>query len=150
VKDKTTGNQQHGLAPFDMSHEIPRRQSWDVEATSKEIAATEMEQIKKLQNTRGKELSGVHILAHFMRIHVQPIQARPGPLWLYSSAGHTARISKDIPVKDLEKLVRCFTSLSKKDEVPASCRVKQFNGAHALLAVSKFYLFFLPNLPFTI
>ena len=153
VKDETTGDQQYGLAPFDMSQEILRRQSWDAEATPEEIATTEhlMEHIKKLQNTRGKELSGVQILAHFLRIRVQPIQARSGPLWLYSGAGDAARISEDLPVKDLEKLVRRFTSLSKKLEVPASCRVKPFSGAHALPAVSsllEILLIFSANLTF--
>ncbi|KAM0886860.1 hypothetical protein ACQ4PT_029430 [Festuca glaucescens] len=36
--------------------------------------------------------------------------------------------------RDLEKLVRRFTFLSKKSEVPASCRVEPFSGAHALPA----------------
>ncbi|KAM0869630.1 hypothetical protein ACQ4PT_040555 [Festuca glaucescens] len=114
VKDKTTGNQQYGLTPFDMSQEILRCQSWDAEATPEEVAATEhlIERIKTLQTTRGKELSGVQIIAHFLRIQVQPIQARSGHLWLYCGAGDIARISEDLPVQDLEKLVRRFTSLS--------------------------------------
>ncbi|KAM0887183.1 hypothetical protein ACQ4PT_029227 [Festuca glaucescens] len=36
--------------------------------------------------------------------------------------------------RDLEKLVRRFTSLSKKSEVPSSCRVEPFSGVHALPA----------------
>jgi hypothetical protein len=78
----------------------------------------------------------VQILTHFLRIRVQPIQARSSHLWLYSGAGDAARISEDLPVDDLEILVCRFTFLSKKDEVPASCRVKPFSGAHALPAVS--------------
>jgi hypothetical protein len=35
-------------------------------------------------------------------------------------------------LKDLEKLVRLFTSLSKRSEVPSSCRVEPFSGVHAL------------------
>jgi hypothetical protein len=83
----------------------------------------------------------VQILTHFLRIRVQPIQARSSHLWLYSGAGDAARISEDLPVKDLEKLVRRFTSLSKKVEVPASCRVKPFSSAHALQAVSSLLKF---------
>ncbi|KAM0848553.1 hypothetical protein ACQ4PT_054302 [Festuca glaucescens] len=37
-------------------------------------------------------------------------------------------------LKDLEKLVCRFTSLSKKSEVPSSCRVEPFSGVHALPA----------------
>ncbi|KAM0837699.1 hypothetical protein ACQ4PT_061459 [Festuca glaucescens] len=36
--------------------------------------------------------------------------------------------------RDLEKLVRRFTSLSKKSEIPSSCRVEPFSGVHALPA----------------
>jgi hypothetical protein len=138
VKDESTGTQHYGLAPFDMSQEILRHKSWDDETTSEELAATEslIARIKALQNTQGQELSGVQIIVYFLRMHVQPLQARARPLSLYSGVTDSARISKDLSMKDLEKLVRCFTSLSKKTEVPASCRVEPFSGAHALQAVS--------------
>ncbi|KAM0851088.1 hypothetical protein ACQ4PT_052641 [Festuca glaucescens] len=134
VKDESTSTQQYGLAPFDVSEEILRRKSWDAEATPEEIATTEslIARIQALQNTQGEELSGVQIIAHFLRIRVQPLQARANPLWLYSGAGDAARVSEDLSVKDLEKLVRHFTSLSKKCPVPSSCRVEPFSGAHTL------------------
>ncbi|KAM0865015.1 hypothetical protein ACQ4PT_043576 [Festuca glaucescens] len=47
---------------------------------------------------------------------------------------------------DLEKLVRRFTSLSKKSEVPSSCRVEPFSGVHALPANHQI-LSSLPQLP---
>ncbi|KAM0927958.1 hypothetical protein ACQ4PT_002178 [Festuca glaucescens] len=117
-----------------MSQEILRRKSWDTESTPEELAATEslIARIKVLQTTQRQELSGVQIIAHFLRIHVQPIQARASPLWLYSGAGDAARIFEDLSVKDLEKLVRRFTSLSKKSPVPSSCRIVPFSGTHAL------------------
>ncbi|KAM0886103.1 hypothetical protein ACQ4PT_029926 [Festuca glaucescens] len=91
-----------------------------------------MKRIHQLQNTRGKELSGVQITAHFLRIRVQPLQARKNPLWLYAGEKDGDRISKDLSTKDLEKLIRRFSSLSKKDEVPTSCRVEPYSGSHAL------------------
>ncbi|KAK1611705.1 hypothetical protein QYE76_035378 [Lolium multiflorum] len=42
------------------------------------------------------------------------------------------RLSTDLEVKDLEKLVRKITSLSKKYSIPSSCRVKPYSAAHAL------------------
>lgn len=71
---------------------------------------------------------------------MQPLQARKNPLWLYSCAEGTDRVSEDLSLKDLEKLVRRFTSLSKKSEVPSSCRVEPFSGVHALPFVSVFFL----------
>jgi hypothetical protein len=75
VKDESIGNQQYSLAPFEMSQKILRRKSWDAEATPEEMAAIErlIDRIKALQTTQGKELSGVQIIAHFLRIRMQPI-----------------------------------------------------------------------------
>jgi hypothetical protein len=41
-------------------------------------------------------------------------------------------------VKDLERLIRRFSSLSKKHEVPTSCRVEPYSGSRALPKVSNF------------
>ncbi|KAK1664331.1 hypothetical protein QYE76_052490, partial [Lolium multiflorum] len=42
------------------------------------------------------------------------------------------RLSAGLPLKDLEKLVRRFTSLNKGHAVPSLCRVEPFSGSHAL------------------
>jgi hypothetical protein len=81
----------------------------------------------------------VQIIAHFLRIQVQPLQARKRPLWMYSGAEDTDRVSDDLPLKDLEKLVHRFTSLSKNHEVPSSCHVEPFSGSHALPEVSTIF-----------
>ncbi|KAM0826333.1 hypothetical protein ACQ4PT_068949 [Festuca glaucescens] len=65
-------------------------------------------------------------------IGFRPLQARKNPLWMYTGAEDVNRISDDLSVKNLEKLVRRFTSLNKNHEVPSSCRVEPFNGSHAL------------------
>jgi hypothetical protein len=46
-----------------------------MEATVEEKTATEalMPRIHQLQNTDGEELSGVQIIAYFLRIRVQPL-----------------------------------------------------------------------------
>ena len=140
VKDESSATQEYGLAPFDSSEDIQRRKSWDAEATAEERAATDalITLIQELQNTEGEELSAVQIIAHFLRIRVQPLQARKNPLWMYSGAEGVDRVSDNLPLKDLEKLVRRFTSLSKKSEVSSSCHVEPFNGNHTLPAVSIF------------
>ncbi|KAK1608991.1 hypothetical protein QYE76_032664 [Lolium multiflorum] len=118
IKDESVGNQEYGIAPFDGATKIIRRRSWDAEASAEEIAATDalMKRIHQLQNTHGKELSGIQITAYFLRIRVQTLQARKNPLWMYAGEEDVDRISKDLVVKDLEKLIRRFSSLSKKDE----------------------------------
>ncbi|KAK1685334.1 hypothetical protein QYE76_046182 [Lolium multiflorum] len=134
IQDKTIGGQQYGIAPFDGAAEILRRKSWDAEATAEERAATDalMKRIHQLQNTQGKEISGVQITAYFLKIRVQPLQARKTPLWAYAGEEDVERQSEDLSTKDLEKLIRLFSLLSKKDEVPTSCRVVPYSASHAL------------------
>ena len=69
---------------------------------------------------------------------MQPLQARKNPLWLYAGEKDDDRISKELSTKELEKLIRRFSSLSKKDEVPTACRVEPYSGNHALPKVSVF------------
>jgi hypothetical protein len=95
-----------------------------------------MARIHELQNTRGKELSGIQITAYFLRTRVQPLQARKNPLWKYAGDKDADRLSADLEVKDLEKLVRKISSLSKKDSVPSSCRVKPYSATNALPKVN--------------
>ncbi|KAK1670423.1 hypothetical protein QYE76_058582 [Lolium multiflorum] len=148
IQDEYIPSQEYGIAPFEAAEEIQRRRSWNTEATAEEKAATEalMNRIHQLQNTDREELSGVQITAYFLRIRVQPLQARKNPLWMYSGAKDVDRLSKDLSMKDLEKLIRHFTSLSKKHEVPSSCRVEPYSASHALPEDHKI-LSFLPPLP---
>ncbi|KAK1632725.1 hypothetical protein QYE76_007040 [Lolium multiflorum] len=134
VHEESSDLVEYNIAPFDGGAKILRRQSSDAEATEEEKTATEalMSRIHELQNTRGKELSGIQITAYFLRIRVQPLQACKNPLWMYAGEEDVDRLSKDLSVKDLEKLIRRISSLSKKDAIPSSCRVEPYSGTNAL------------------
>ncbi|KAK1608514.1 hypothetical protein QYE76_032187 [Lolium multiflorum] len=69
---------------------------------------------------------------YFLRIRVQPLQARKNPLWMYAGDEDVERLSKDLPVKDLEKLIRRISKLNKKDTIPSSCHVKPFCSTNPL------------------
>ena len=149
MKNQKTGAQEYGLAPFDLTKEIVKRRSWDAEATPNEITSTEhlMEKIVELQSTPKKELSGIQILTHFLRLRVQPLQARANPMWTYSGPGDEMKISADLSVDEIEKLARRFTKLTKKDLIPSECLVKPYSAEHRLPKVCTspvyFSLFFL-------
>ncbi|KAK1697613.1 hypothetical protein QYE76_014310 [Lolium multiflorum] len=134
IHEESANSVEHNIVPFDGNAKIQRRYSWDAEASEEEKKATEalMSRIHQLQNTRGKELSGVQITAYFLRIRVQPLQARKNPLWTYSGANDANRLSNDLSVKDLEKLIRRITSLSKRDPIPSSCRVEPYSSTNPL------------------
>ncbi|KAK1619209.1 hypothetical protein QYE76_024726 [Lolium multiflorum] len=133
IHEESANSVEHNIVPFDGNAKIQRRRSWDAEASEEEKKATEalMSRIRQLQNTRGKELSGVQITAYFLRIRVQPLQARKNPLWTYSGKNDANRISGDLSTKDLEKLVRRLSRLGK-DPVPSSCRVEPYSSANPL------------------
>ena len=141
VHEESSNSVEYNIAPFDGNAKILRRRSWDAEATEEEKTATEalMSRIHELQNTRGKELSGIQITAYFLRIRVQPLQARKNPLWMYAGEKDADRLSTDLSVKDLEKLIRRISSLSKKDPIPSSCRVEPYSSTNALPQVIYFY-----------
>ncbi|KAK1641931.1 hypothetical protein QYE76_059736 [Lolium multiflorum] len=63
---------------------------------------------------------------------VQPLQARKHPLWKYAGDKDVDRLSVNLEVKDLERLVQKISSLNKKDAVPSSCRVTPFSAANPL------------------
>ncbi|KAK1697585.1 hypothetical protein QYE76_014282 [Lolium multiflorum] len=134
IHEEHNDAQEYNVAPIDGGEKIFHRHSWDAEASDEEKKATDalMQRIHELQNTRGKELSGIQITTYFLRIRVQPLQARKNPLWMYVGAKDVDRFSKDLSVKDLEKLVRKISSLSKKDAIPSSCRVEPYSGTNAL------------------
>ncbi|KAK1616117.1 hypothetical protein QYE76_021634 [Lolium multiflorum] len=100
--------------------------------TQKKRREALMTRIHELQNTRGQELSGIQITAYFLRIRVQPLQARKNPLWMYAGDKDVDRLSVDLSVNDLAKLVRKISSLNKKDSVPTSCGVTPYSATNAL------------------
>ncbi|KAK1647022.1 hypothetical protein QYE76_064827 [Lolium multiflorum] len=159
VHEESSDSMEYNIAPFDGKAKILRRRSWDAEASEEEKLATEalMTRIRELQSTRGKEL-GIQITAYFLRIRMQPLQARKNPLWMYAGDEDVERLSTDLSAKDLEKLIRRISKLSKKDTIPTSCKVAPFCRANPLpkgnitvlsiffifYRVTLFYLLFLP------
>ncbi|KAK1695428.1 hypothetical protein QYE76_012125 [Lolium multiflorum] len=134
IREENHGCAKDNIPPFDGAEKILRRRSWDAEATEEERTSTEalMTRIHELQNTRGKELSGIQITAYFLRTRVQPLQARKNPFWNYAGDEDADRLSTNLEVKDLDRLIRRISSLKKKDSIPSTCRVKPYSAAHAL------------------
>ncbi|KAK1663669.1 hypothetical protein QYE76_051828 [Lolium multiflorum] len=134
IREENNGCAEDNIPPFDGAEKILRRRSWDAEATEEERTSTEalMTRIHELQNTRGKELSGIQITAYFLKTRVQPLQARKNPFWNYAGDEDTDRLSTNLEAKDLDKLIRRISSLKKKDSIPSTYRVKPYSAAHAL------------------
>ncbi|KAK1628191.1 hypothetical protein QYE76_002506 [Lolium multiflorum] len=134
IREENHGCAEDNIPPFDGAEKILRRRSWDAEATEEERISTEalMTRIHELQNTRGKELSGIQITAYFLRTRVQPLQARKNPFWNYAGDEDTDRLSTSLEVKDLDRLIRKISSLKKKDPIPSTYRIKPYSATNAL------------------
>ncbi|KAK1665206.1 hypothetical protein QYE76_053365 [Lolium multiflorum] len=87
---------------------------------------------KKQDALRFPANKAIHALLWSIGIRVQPLQARKNHLWMYAGDEDGDRLSTDLSVKDLEKLVQKISSLSKKDTVPSSCRVTPYSATNAL------------------
>jgi hypothetical protein len=83
VKEEPTVRQRYGLAPYDDAAEVKKLKSWDISLTTDKLEEMEsmMEKIHALQSTVGNELSGLQLMALFMRMRVQPLQARAHQMW---------------------------------------------------------------------
>ncbi|KAK1608619.1 hypothetical protein QYE76_032292 [Lolium multiflorum] len=133
IREENHGSVEDNIPPFDGAEKICRRRSWDTRGYRRERKRRQtMTRIHELQNTRGQELSGIQITAYFLRIRVQPLQARKNPLWMYAGDKDVDRLSVDLSVNDLAKLVRKISSLNKKDSVPTSCGVTPYSATNAL------------------
>jgi hypothetical protein len=93
--------------------------------------------IHALHYEKGKEVSGLQIMALFLLRRVQPLQPRISTMWTYARRNEPTRVSKeDLSTNELEKTVRSFTRLTEKDDVPSSCRVTPFDKKNLPPAVS--------------
>jgi hypothetical protein len=59
-------------------------------------------------------------MAFFLQRCIQPLQARVSKLWSYSGSDDPSQVSNQDPEKkDVDKLVRSLTTLTKEKEIPA-------------------------------
>ncbi|KAM0930572.1 hypothetical protein ACQ4PT_000883 [Festuca glaucescens] len=149
IKDKKVGEQKFGFAPFDPTKQVKKLKSGYQPLTEAELEETEplLARIQALQTDEGKELSGLQIMAHFLRLRIRPLQARASPMWTFSGPKDPTRVSKEnLSTNELEKLARQLTTLTAEDNIPSSCRVAPFDKKHPPPA-GHIFLFCLPPLP---
>ncbi|KAM0853649.1 hypothetical protein ACQ4PT_050942 [Festuca glaucescens] len=133
VKDEPVAGQKYGLAPLDAAAEVKKLKSWDIPLTDAELEEMEpmIRKIKPLQTTMYKELSGLQLMAFFIRMRIKPLQARAYQMWNYSGSADETRISKDDVAEDeVKKTVRRLTTLTAADEVPIACQAEYFDKVH--------------------
>lgn len=116
VKDESSEHELYRLSPFDPTKSVKKLKAWGEGATPAEIKETQpmLDHIYDLLYASGKEVSGVQLIVHFLRVRVQPLQARISGMWTYTSKKDPMRVSRDkLTCAKLEKRVRSFTNLTK-------------------------------------
>jgi hypothetical protein len=72
-----------------------------------------------LQAEEKNELLGVKIIAYFLRLCVQPLQARASQRWSFSGLKDKSRVSdQELPEEIFEKQVWSLMKLAKKHRIP--------------------------------
>ncbi|KAK1668530.1 hypothetical protein QYE76_056689 [Lolium multiflorum] len=123
IQEENHGCAEDNIPPFDGAEKIFHRRSWDAETIEEYLMA----RIHELQNTRGKELSGIQITAYFLRTRVQPLQARKYPLWKYAGDKDADRLSVDLEpmIKELVRIGSQFIGYreyASRTEGQQACR----------------------------
>jgi hypothetical protein len=78
-----------------------------------------MKRVVELNTAVKKEMNGVHNVAHFLWIHVQPLQARISQMWSYDGAKDKSRTSEEeVSEETLQKQICSLTKLRRKDKIP--------------------------------
>ncbi|KAK1603790.1 hypothetical protein QYE76_027463 [Lolium multiflorum] len=103
----------------------------DLEWERSKISNQDMNLLKRLGFTKKKDA------LRFPREESYPkppmeYRARKNPLWMYAGDEDVERLSTELSAKDLEKLIRRISKLSKKDTIPTSCKVAPFCRANPL------------------
>ena len=75
IKDQTAIGQQFGLTPFDPLARVKRTRAWRHELSDAEHAEVEpmYRRVVELKRTAGQEVSGLHLIALFVKRCVQPL-----------------------------------------------------------------------------
>jgi hypothetical protein len=92
--------------------------------TDAELKKTEplVEKIKAPQRSKGKELSGLQLIAYFLRLRIQPRQARVSQMWSYSGSSDGTRVSQeDVSEEEVKMMARLLTTLTTSNDVPITC-----------------------------
>ena len=70
-------------------------------------------------------------MAFFMRMRVQPLQARAHQMWNYLGLADETRVLKDdVTEEEVKKAVRRLTTLTRANEVPIACQAEYFDKNH--------------------
>ena len=89
VNDQAAPGQLYGLAPLDPAARAIRQATWE-----HELSASELEVVEPLAQSVAQlkeQLTGLQLVAIFVKRCVHPLQCRERPMWQYTGVGDSTR-----------------------------------------------------------
>ena len=133
IKDQKTSEHLYGLKEFSDVLEAQPKKTWRniLTADEKVVADKLYAKVLELKNTGGQEMLGTEIAADFLRRRIQPIQARPHPMWRYKGTKDLSKIRTGVLTDEaLLAALRPLTSFNKEDKIPIVSPKTAFDAKH--------------------
>ena len=139
---------QEGLPEFVARKPLKKTNAWahslskDEKRTLKPLITSIADLLKSL----GQEEGGVHLIATFVRMQVQPLRARPHPMWADKGLSDPSRMSSTMLTdEEVVQKVKSITSLRIADPCNVNCPVTPYGVDKRLPKVSYFFECFLQH-----
>ena len=87
--------------------------------------------LRDVLKTLGRDAGGVFLMATFLRLRVQPLAARPHPMWAAEGAS-----IEPLDDEEVETKVRSITNLRAADHCNVQCPVAAYGAANPIPEVS--------------
>ena len=91
----------------------------------KEAARLLLSLLRNLTKTLGRETGGVFLMATFFRLRVQPLGARPHPMWAVEGVS-----TEPLDDEEVEAKVRAITNLRVADICNVKCPVAAYGATN--------------------
>ena len=122
-----------GLDAFDGKRGLRKTGAWahPLSAVEKEAVRPLLSLLHELTQTLGRDAGGVFLMATFFRLRVQPLSARPHPMW--AAEGVSAKPLDD---EEVEASVRSITNLRAADTCNVKCPISPYGASNPVPEVS--------------
>ena len=129
------------LAPFDPAARAKRTHAWRHELTDAELAEVDpmYRRVVELKRTAGQEVSGLHLIALFVKRCMQPLQHRSSLMLHFAGEDDPTRVLHEaFSSIELETRVQRLTKVSQRDlsHQLLECPVRPFSLDFLLAEVS--------------
>ena len=127
---------QEGVPPFSTAGIVARTKAWDhpLSVEEKAEAAPLLLKIGELLSS----ITGVHLIATFVKMLVWPLRIRAHPMWEYEGALDATRMSKEeLSKSELVSHVRSITSTKSSEPCNVDCPVTPYGPDKSLEEVSE-------------